>query len=368
MTKLLQDILREPDELLRCLEYTYGAGRPAFDAAAELLRRPEPILITGIGSSWHAGMAVETLFHQPEQPVYLCDMDRLFDQTGRPALLCDASELLHFGRIFRGSSLIVLSRSGRSGEIVNLLPEAKAAGAKIIAITNTPDSLLAQAADVTLELRAAFDHNVSVTMYSALALVGGLLAVAAQQLLTRPLVESLSTALAAVRERLEPWRQQVAASDWIAPGATTYFLGRGGGRASCHEARLLWEEAAKAPASALTTGGFRHGPQEVLEPGLRIGLWIDGERLRDADLALAADLRRLGARVMTLGQRLPADAGDLVFDLPAIPAPWQFLIDIVPAQLASEHLAGRRGADCDTFRICPYIVEDEAGLPSRPAA
>lgn len=352
MTKLMQDILNQPQELTRCLEHTLGPGRGALDAAAELVRGAGPILITGIGSSWHAGMALETLFHQGR----------------RPALLVDASELLHFGRIFPDSTLIILSRSGRSGEIVNLLPAAKAASAKIIAITNTPDSPLAQAADVTLELRAAFDHNVSVTMYSGLALVGGLLAVAAQGGLDAGLGAALAGALAAVGARLDPWREQVAGSAWIAPGTTTYFLGRGAGRASCHEARLLWEEAAKAPASALTTGGFRHGPQEVLERGLRVGLWIDGGRLRDADVALAADLRRLGAQVMSIGQRLPADAGDLVFDLPAIPAAWQFLIEIVPAQLAAENLAGRRGADCDTFRICPYIVEDEAGLPGRPIA
>jgi glucosamine--fructose-6-phosphate aminotransferase (isomerizing) len=347
MTKLLQDILREPDELARCLAYTLGPGRAALEAAAGHLRGPGPILITGIGSSWHAGMAVETLFHQ----------------AGQPALLIDASELLHFTQMFPAAALVVLSRSGRSGEIVNLLPAAKAASAKLIAVTNTPDSPLARAADVTLELRAAFDHNVSVTMYSALALVGGLLALATCGTLADALQPALAAALGAAGERVEPWRQQVAASDWTAPGAPTYFLGRGAGRASCHEARLLWEEAAKAPASALTTGGFRHGPQEMLEPGVRIGLWIDGARLRDADLALAADLRRLGAPVMVIGQGLPADAGDLVFDLPAIPAPWQFLIDILPAQLAAEHLAGLRGADCDTFRICPYVVEDESGLP-----
>ena len=133
--------------------------------------------------------------------------------------------------------------------------------------------------------------------------------------------------------------------------------------ASCHEARLLWEEAAKAPAAALTTGGFRHGPQEMLRPEFRIGLWIDGERLRSEDLALAGDLCRHGARVMLIGQNLRAESADLVLSLPPIPAPWQFLLDIIPAQLAAEQLARLRGEDCDSFRICPYIIEAEGGLP-----
>src|SRR5205814_330971 len=162
MTKLLQDILREPAELARCLAYTLGPGRAELDAAAALLREAEPVVITGIGSSWHAGMAVEALFQA----------------GGRAATLVDASELLHFTRIAPGAAILALSRSGRSGELVSLLRLIQRAGAQLIAITNTPDSPLALAADVTLKLEAAFDHSVSITMYSALTLVGGLLALA----------------------------------------------------------------------------------------------------------------------------------------------------------------------------------------------
>jgi hypothetical protein len=65
---------------------------------------------------------------------------------------------------------------------------------------------------------------------------------------------------------------------------------------------------------------------------------------------------------------LPEDAGDLVFQLPEIPGDWQFLIDIIPAQLVAERLARLSGSDPDTFRLCSFVVEDEAGLlPKREA-
>ena len=46
----------------------------------------------------------------------------------------------------------------------------------------------------------------------------------------------------------------------------------------------------------------------MVREGVRIGLWIDGERMREQDLALAGDLRELGAEVLLVGQQLPDDA------------------------------------------------------------
>ena len=94
------------------------------------------------------------------------------------------------------------------------------------------------------------------------------------------------------------------------------------------------------------TDSFRHGPQEIVIPGMRFAIWID-DRMREADLAVARDLRHLGASVMLIGSSIPADAGDLVMQLPPWPSGWQFLMDIIPAQLAAEALARLSGADCD---------------------
>src|SRR5882672_5904763 len=110
---------------------------------------------------------------------------------------------------------------------------------------------------------------------------------------------------------------------WFAFGAVYYFLARGSSLGSCQEARLLWEEGVKSLASAMGTGSFRHGPQEMVTKGARFGVWIDGEWMRGQDLAVARDLRRLKASVMLIGQNLPKDAGDLVFELPAVPPDWQ---------------------------------------------
>ena len=329
MTRLMEDILRQPAALREV--WARLRGSEAIGRARSVLHAASEVRVVGIGASFHAATAVASL------------LDR--------ARADDASELLHAPSFRPGAALLVLSRSGRSVEVVGLLDAAARHGLRVVAVTNAPDSPLGRRSDVVLPLGVAFDHAVSIVTYSALALAGAMA-------LAEP--PDLDGAL----DRLEPasaeWR--AAFEGWEPPPGPAYFLGRGGSLATAHEARLLWEEAAKAPATALTTGGFRHGPQEVVRPGLLVGLWIHGERRRSEDLALARDLRGLGARVLAIGQRLPADAGDLVLQLPSIDPDWQFVLDAIPAQLAAERAARARGVDCDAFRLCSYIVEAEGGL------
>ena len=346
-TMLFKDIRKQPVQLVRSLSHMFGPGKPALDAAAAVLRGAGLIVITGIGASWHAGMAMRA-------QLLAC---------GCSALLMDASELLHFAQVPHGATVVLLSRSGKSTEIVQLVDKCRSRSATIISITNQADSPLAEGSHIVLNTNTDFDHAVSVSTYSAIAMAGALLACEATGSSAPSLHEALSQALVDAAAAIPEWRKTIERSGWLDDGScATYFLARGAGLASCHEARLLWEEASKKPATALTAGGFRHGPQEIVRDGFRAGIWIDSDRMRSQDLDLARDLRRLGARVLLIGQQLEESAADCVLHLPVIPPQWQFLIEIIPIQIAAERLAVLRGEDPDSFRLCSYIVEDEGGL------
>ncbi len=347
MSRMMDDIAGEPEQLARSLAYAFGEGAPALQAAADALIEAGQIVIAGIGASWHAGMAMQAMLLR----------------RGRAAVLVDASELMTIDRLPEDLALVLLSRSGRSIEIVRLAERFAAAGVRVIAITNTPESPLARVAGYVVQTATTFDHAVSVTTYSAIALQGGLLAWAATGGEMTACRRALEEAISRISELVPQWAAALESSGWLsAEGPPTYFLARGSSVASCNEARLLWEEAAKLPATALTTGGFRHGPQEIVRAGLRVAVWIDGEAMRTQDLTLAADLRAFGVKVLLIGQELDDAAADCVLHLPAVPAEWQFVLDVVPIQIAAERQSALRGEDCDTFRLCSYIVEDEGGL------
>ena len=349
-TRFLQDIIRQRVEMQRTIDYLMGPGQKALQQASSLVRSAQNVVLTGIGASWNAALSAGSLF-------YL---------GGRPVHMQEAGELLHFAIIPRGSVVIAISRTGRSIEIVRLLAKAEASGATVIGITNSADSPLARESAVAIVVPTMLDHAISVNAYSTLLIAAAALPSSA----TTSFTSVADPLLRAVRESgqsLEFWQEQLEESSWLTGEATYYFLARGGSLGTCHEARLLWEEGVKMPATAMSTSGFRHGPQEIIQEGMRFCLWIDQAQMRDQDLCVAHDLRELGASVMLIGENLPRDAADLVCLLPTSPPHWQFVIDVLPIQLAAERLSRLSGVDCDSFRICSYVVEDEHGLLGKKA-
>src|SRR5467141_2236611 len=160
MTHFLRDILRQPTELQRTLEHLSGAGRGTLDAAIAAVGSARHVYLTGIGSSWHAGL----------------NGAALFQVGGRPVYLVDAAELAQFAAIPAESVLIVISRSGRSVEIVQLLAKARESGATVIGITNAAEGALAREAQIAIVVPVAMDHAISVNTYTTLALAAGMVA------------------------------------------------------------------------------------------------------------------------------------------------------------------------------------------------
>lgn len=349
-THFLQDILRQPEEMSRTIDYLTGPGQSALQHAGSLVRSARNVFLTGIGASWHAAIGAGSVF----------------DSAGHPVHMREAAELLHVVSIPRDSVVVAVSRTGRSIEIIQLLAKAEKCGASVIGITNSADSPLAKGSGIVIAIPAKLDHAISVNTYSTLLIAASALASAATTSFSS-VASHLITAVREAGQTLETWQRQLQESIWLTDRTPYYFLGRGGSSASSQQARLLWEEGVKMPATAMNTSSFRHGPQEIVRQGMRFCMWIDQSRMREQDLSVARDLRELGASVMLIGERLPSDCADLICQLPASPPDWQFVIDVLPIQLAAERLSRMAGVDCDSFRVCSYIVEDEHGLLHKKA-
>lgn len=347
MTRFLKDILDQPNQLLHSIDYSLHAGSGPMKQAADLISQAKNVFIVAIGASWSAGMAIQVAFNE----------------AGVQAVLCDAADFLYFTRIPPASAIIFLSRSGKSIEIVNAIPKCITAGAAIVSITNAPDSELARHSAACLLTSVRFDNSISVSTYSSIILTGVLLS----QFIKPPdtgmhVQDVLMEAIRTTNSNIPGWQAAIASVGWVDSHRPTYFMARGADVASAHESRLLWEEAAKQPATALTTGSFRHGPQEIINNGINVAIWIANDTTRNYDCKLVNDLVEKQVNVLSIGSNLPAELKGHKIEIPSLPPLLSPVIGIIPMQLAAEKLASIKGVDPDVFLYCNFVVEAEGGL------
>lgn len=110
----------------------------SFSKACQLLLKTKGrVVVTGMGKSGHIGTKIAATLAS----------------TGTPALFVHPGEASHgdLGMITDQDSVIALSNSGSTSEVLTLLPLLKRMGVPLITMTGKPDSVLALAADVNLD-------------------------------------------------------------------------------------------------------------------------------------------------------------------------------------------------------------------------
>jgi fructoselysine-6-P-deglycase FrlB-like protein len=118
---------------------------------------------------------------------------------------------------------------------------------------------------------------------------------------------------------------------------------------SAHEGALLFHETARTSAVPMSCAQFRHGPVEAVSRDLRAFVFASQKETYELDVALADDLRGLGASVRTVQTPALADA-------------WAAVVEIVPLQIAAVRLAGARGIPPAQFQFAPMVTVDERGF------
>ncbi|MCY4426075.1 MAG: KpsF/GutQ family sugar-phosphate isomerase [Halieaceae bacterium] len=123
----------ERDAISRLLERMDDS----FSRACEILMATTGrVVVTGMGKSGHIA----------------CKIASTLASTGTPAMFVHPAEASHgdLGMITAQDSVIALSNSGATSEVVTLLPLLKRMGVPLITMTGVADSVLARAADVNI--------------------------------------------------------------------------------------------------------------------------------------------------------------------------------------------------------------------------
>lgn len=110
-----------------------------FVAACQLCMDTQGrVVVTGIGKSGHVSNKIAATLAS----------------TGTPAFFMHPAEASHgdVGMITKNDLLLAVSYSGESEEVITILPVVKRMGAKLLSMTGNPNSTMAKAADVHLDI------------------------------------------------------------------------------------------------------------------------------------------------------------------------------------------------------------------------
>jgi arabinose-5-phosphate isomerase len=155
-----QRVLRVERDALTRLEGRLGAEFSR--AVAVIMNARGRVLVSGIGKSGHIGAKIASTL----------------TSTGTAAMFLHPVDGLHgdLGLVGEDDVAILISKSGESAELVEMLDHLKRFGVKTIAITGAPESTLARHSDVILDAAVdeeACPHDLAPTASTTVALALG---------------------------------------------------------------------------------------------------------------------------------------------------------------------------------------------------
>lgn len=332
--QFLAEIREQPSALARLLEHESEYARAA-EAALE--RRATTVRMVGHGSSDNAA----------SYGVYA------FGLLPRWTAFRDSITLtVHYGTglDMAGCTVIGLSQSGRTPDVVQYVERARRSGAFTIGLTNDPESELAGAAEAVLPLAAGPEQAIAATktylnQVAALGLLAAHAAGRGREFADgiRVVIDQLGLLIPALEERV----REVAVP--FAFTGRMFVIGRGVEFGTAREIALKLLETCRIAAEPLTATGLSHGPVAALDPLFPVWTIASDDETLPAVLEAAARVREAGATLVASGSAAEAvPHADYVLPVPKPPLSLLTpLLSALPGQLFARTLAQAKGLDPD---------------------
>jgi glucosamine--fructose-6-phosphate aminotransferase (isomerizing) len=295
------------------------------------------VLLTGVGTSWHAALVGELLFAR-------------LGELGLKARAFHAFELASYWPEAAGrAGVVVLSHGGTRRYSREALKRVKAGGGTGVVITGKgPEA--PEEADWTLrtvDQESSGAHTVSYT--AALALLAKLACAAGGKAETARSIDGIPDMLAFLLGQ-ESWEDMAAR---YGEKRCYWFVGGGPNTATAWEAALKMSEASHAPAVGFNCEQFLHGAWAALERDDVLFVIAPPGPSHERCLAAARVAREVGAPVVALAREDDREIAALASETIALPEVDELLspiLTIVPLQLFIYHTAVHRGVNPDLTR------------------
>jgi glutamine---fructose-6-phosphate transaminase (isomerizing) len=366
---MLKEIYEQPGVVRTCLEtyltpdWTSASGRSPIqlDLPTTFTANIEQIQIVACGTSWHASLVGKYLLEQ---------------LAGIPTAVQYASEFRYSPPPLTPHTLMIgVTQSGETADTLAALEIEKQRrsgkpdtfAARLLGITNRPESNLGRLVDQVIDTKAGIEIGVAATKTFVAQLMAfyflsldlafqrqaaGLDACGLERI--EKIIEGLRQLPSQVESVLESQERYIEelAHDF-AETQDFIFLGRGINFPIALEGALKLKEISYIHAEGYPAGEMKHGPIALLDakvPVVTIAMpgTVFEKVLSNAQEARARDARLIG--VTPMDELEAAETFDTLIPVPHVDEILSPIVAVIPMQLLSYHIAARRGLDVDQPR------------------
>jgi glucosamine--fructose-6-phosphate aminotransferase (isomerizing) len=313
----------------------------------EALKRTRKVLVVACGTAFHAGLVGKYIIES---------LARL------PVEVDTSSEFRYRNPIIDKHTLVLaVSQSGETADTLAAAREARAKGAKVIAICNVVGSSLAREADGILYTYAGQEIGVASTKaYSAQLMMFYLLALKLSQVrksLAPKAIKDLMVQLCRIpslyREILKDMHNIQKIAEANSHFGCFLFLGRHVNYPSAMEGALKLKEISYIPAEGYAAGEMKHGPIALIDEYRAVVCINPKSHVYEK---MSSNMQEIKARkgniiaVATRGDQEIKSNADYVIEVPATAELLSPLLVVVPLQMLAYFIAVKRGCDVDQPR------------------
>jgi len=363
---MLKEIHEQPNVIRSCLDaYLHDdwnlSASPEISPInlglpSELLEGLDQIQILACGTSWHASLIGKYLIEQ---------------LAGIPTAVQYSSEFRYAPSPVMPNTLTIgVTQSGETADTIAALETEKNRRAilpsqyhaRLLGITNRPESTLAHMVDQIINTQAGIEVGVAATKSFVAQLIGFyLLAIDLAYIRKTLSLETIKGYLDGLRQlptqmELILDKQSTAIEELAHDFSSTQdfiFIGRGINFPIALEGALKLKEISYIHAEGYPAGELKHGPIALLDEKVPVvAIAVPGsvyeKVMSNAQEAKARDSRLLGV-VNFEDQEATRLFSDLLY-VPKVDEILSPVLTVIPLQLLSYHIAARRGLDVDQPR------------------
>ena len=320
----LKEISEQPDTILRAVD------NDQIEEFVDNIKQAKNLYITGSGTSYNAAEITKYLMSK-------------FAKIKINTLI--SSELpFSPNEIEPNSTLITISQSGESADVLEAVKIAKESNAKILSIVNLLNSSLSQQSSLAIGLNCGPEIGVAATKSFTSQL--SILYKICDQLCDgciNPDWEKVSSAISQILSNNSKVKE-IAKN--LRDVSDIYVLGRGVHLPIAKEAALKLKELTYIHAEGIPAGELKHGPLALMDSSVYVIIINPNDSTYNDTLNSANEIKARGAKIIGISDK-KSNVYDYWVDIPSIDEALYPLIEIVPIQLLSYYSALEKKTDPD---------------------